>query len=640
MIHAEPKVKCDNKHVKDYLDYYCDFLHIPSYAVLLKGEWGAGKTWFIKKYCEELKSRKQKYIYVSLYGMTNLSEIGDAFFQQLHPILSSKGMAITTQILKGFLKGTLKIDLNGDQKGDGTVSYQIPDINLPNYLKDTDKNILIFDDLERCKIDIENILGYINYFVEHQSLKVIIIANEEELLKQSNDNKYKAIKEKLIGKTFDIRTDLDGALEEFICNVSDNSLKKFLLSKVAVIQNLYNKAEYKNLRSLQQIIWDFERIFLKLPDKAKQKSDLLQDLLRLLIAFSIEIKRGNMLPRDIGKLREQYVSMAVSRVKKQDNLDQTSNSHQKSIENTDSLQDIIPRYAPLALYDPFPNELWWQSFFDKGIVDIEELEQGLSSSIYFQDENTPSWSKLWHFHDLEDDEFDELLEDVVSKYDSKQFSKLGEIKQIVGILIKFSDIGLYNKSRKDIIQDAKTYIDSLENTEESCTVNSYFSFHQEYKVYGGLGFYSLDTEEIQELFKYIDMARERAARKNMPNISQKLLDIMQEDVWKFYQMVHLSNSEQNIYYDVPVFSYMCPEAFVKAFLLLKIKNKHVVGYAFSERYKIKKVNQKLSGEKDWLERVKSILSNEIRNREYKISKYNLERFIHDYLEPAIKKLEL
>lgn len=116
MTHENLEDKDINKHIEDYLDYYCGLSYVPSYAVLLKGEWGVGKTWFIKKYCENLKSKKQKYLYVSLYGMTNFSEIGDEFFRQLHPLLSSKGMAITTQIFKGLLRGTLRIDLDGDKK--------------------------------------------------------------------------------------------------------------------------------------------------------------------------------------------------------------------------------------------------------------------------------------------------------------------------------------------------------------------------------------------------------------------------------------------------------------------------------------------------------------------------------------------
>lgn len=153
---------------------------------MLKGQWGVGKTWFIEKYREkpkgqeEVKSPKQKFLYISLYGITTFSEIEDQFFQQSHPILSSKGMAIAGKIFKGALKTTLKIDLNSDGKEDGSISSQIPDINFPDYLKNTDRHILIFDDLERCQMDIGSLLGYINYFVEHQDLKVIIIANEDD----------------------------------------------------------------------------------------------------------------------------------------------------------------------------------------------------------------------------------------------------------------------------------------------------------------------------------------------------------------------------------------------------------------------------------------------------------------------------
>lgn len=123
-----------NSHIETYLDYYCRLSHAPGFAVLLKGQWGSGKTWFINKYRENLKARNQKCLYISLYGMTSSSEIEDAFFQQLHPILSSKGMAITGKIFKGLLKGTLKIDLNDDRRDDGTLNVQIPEINLPEYL--------------------------------------------------------------------------------------------------------------------------------------------------------------------------------------------------------------------------------------------------------------------------------------------------------------------------------------------------------------------------------------------------------------------------------------------------------------------------------------------------------------------------
>ena len=50
--------------------------------------------------------------------------------------------------------------------------------------KDT---VLIFDDLERSLISANELLGFINGFVEHQHLKTIVICNEQEL-EDSQDN--------------------------------------------------------------------------------------------------------------------------------------------------------------------------------------------------------------------------------------------------------------------------------------------------------------------------------------------------------------------------------------------------------------------------------------------------------------------
>ena len=85
-----------NKHVIEYLDYYCSMVSAPEFGVLLKGDWGSGKTWFIRKYLEE---KEIQSIYVSLYGIASFSEIEDEFFRQLNPKLSSKGMKLAGKIL-------------------------------------------------------------------------------------------------------------------------------------------------------------------------------------------------------------------------------------------------------------------------------------------------------------------------------------------------------------------------------------------------------------------------------------------------------------------------------------------------------------------------------------------------------------
>ena len=95
-----------NQHIQDFLeDYYFLPDRKPEYAVLLKGDWGTGKTWFIKKILKNLKDKNlEKHLYVSLYGVSSYNEIENEFFKQLCPFLSSKTMNIVGKIAKGVLK--------------------------------------------------------------------------------------------------------------------------------------------------------------------------------------------------------------------------------------------------------------------------------------------------------------------------------------------------------------------------------------------------------------------------------------------------------------------------------------------------------------------------------------------------------
>jgi len=296
------------------------------------------------------------------------------------------------------------------------------------------KSILIFDDLERCNIELSSILGYINHFVEHQELKVILIANEDKF---SKDVIYKDVKEKLIGKTFDISPDFEGALESFIINVESSEVRKFLSDSTELIKDLYSKAEYENLRNLKQIVLDFERIFELLPKKAKGKPEILQDFLKLLMAFSIEIKRGAMFASDISKLLNEYVS-GIS--KRRSSIQSPNAALKDGSEDQTLLQKILNRYTGLNLHDPFPSTTWWQTFFDKGIIDSQELEQSVLNSKYFQDEETPNWIRLWHFSDLSDDNFDNLIAKIESEYADRKFSDLGVIIHITGLFLQLSNL--------------------------------------------------------------------------------------------------------------------------------------------------------------------------------------------------------
>lgn len=624
-----------NEHIETYLDYYCNLSHAPGFAVLLQGQWGSGKTWFINRYRDKLKENDRKCLYISLYGMTSFSEIENAFFQQLHPVLSSKGMAITGRILKGLLKGALKIDLNNDGKDDGTLNLQIPEINLPEYLRDADKSILIFDDLERCQIDLVNLLGYINFFVEHQDLKVLLIANEDELVK---DSKYRIIKEKLIGKTFGVSLDFEGALESFVTMIDDSGAREFLSDNTELIRVLYEQAEYENLRNLKQIVLDFERIFNVLPKKAKEKTELVQDLLKLLIAFSIEIKRGKMLPKEISKLREAYSASLSRRI-----ATQSIGVAQDEQEDT-PLQEVLNRYPLLDLRTPFPSELWWQAFFDKGVLNTEELNQSILNSKYFQDENTPNWVKLWYFSDLSDGDFECVIRSVELDLSNRKYIQVGVIKHVFGLFFTFADAELYSKSKGEILKDAKRYIDYLKDSKLLAIATPSFIDSITDDNYGGLGFQGKDFEEFQELSSYIDEMRKLAQEENLTAAGQDLLVTMQNDLRKFSRMISISryqyeDVEIQEYHDLPILKHIEPTAFVAALLPMSGEDRRRILSSLRERYRFNNISPRLLEELEWLKSIRHLLRLEVESRRRKVSGFVLATNIQYYLDDAIEKLE-
>ena len=403
-----------NQHVTEYLDYYCAMDNAPEFAVLLNGEWGSGKTWFIKKFIEE---NDLKIIYVSLYGITSFTEIEDEFFRQLHPKLSSKGAVIAGKIFKGLLKTTINIDLNSDGNSEGSITSSLSDLNLPDYLTNVDKHILIFDDLERCKLELNNILGYINYFVEHQGHKVIILAHEDKLTKidTSKDNQlyiavnnasYKEIKEKLIGKTLLIVPDLDSAINDFIDKVPNAETKEFLSgnSILVLVKETYDLTGYKNLRILKQSLWDFERIYKVLPEKATSIPELVKKILRLCLIFSLEVRIGQLPAKDIIHINKSSFSYNPLA------------SHKEAPKDKTPIQKFIEKYCVLNPWEPIPEVTFWSEYLEKGTINKEIMNASINNSAFFLNESPANWVKLWHYPDLTDDEFENTLKIVADEF--------------------------------------------------------------------------------------------------------------------------------------------------------------------------------------------------------------------------------
>jgi len=225
-------------------------------ALLLSGSWGCGKTYFVKN---KLKSIDNYY--VSLNGISSISNLS---FQLLYLIGHNK-LEKTKRLNKGTnavkqIFGTAGSILIANAEDKFHFSFK----DFTKFVKNIDlqDKIIIFDDLERCELKIEEILGFINNLVEHNNFKVLIVANEEEIKSKES---YLKIKEKLIYQTIEYIPNL----EELYDKLYKNKINEFEKNKLFVIDELKRK-NHLNLRTLQFIFQRYIELNKKIKPILKQ----------------------------------------------------------------------------------------------------------------------------------------------------------------------------------------------------------------------------------------------------------------------------------------------------------------------------------------------------------------------------------
>ncbi len=349
--------------MEDLVESILDYIRsdYTDYAIMLNGEWGSGKTHFwnnrIRKKIETLQLNGRRYttIYMSLYGISNLEEISKKIFIE------------TTQLMDKNLRKFM------DSNGQTTIpEYAKTGIDMANFFGvtqngdrvdyadffATDDKVLCFDDLERANVDVIDILGYINNFVEHDHIKTIIICNEKELstkLKSSNlemktfiatylldkqnelnktdkpmvekiqekiehvfdkANDYERIKEKLIGETFEYAPKFDYIINGILMRYeNDADLIRFLRENTGLIISTFHKSGTRNLRILKHALNAFKKIY-EMVNKYYPNTNhrVMQTMLIFTIAISFEIKAGKITKDKFVNIEdnEEYKSILVS----------------------------------------------------------------------------------------------------------------------------------------------------------------------------------------------------------------------------------------------------------------------------------------------------------------------------------------
>ena len=116
--------------------------------------------------------------------------------------------------------------------------------NIAKQFTNLENAVLCFDDLERIDrtLSIQQVLGYINTnFIEHENIKTLFISNEDQL----HDNEhFKLIREKVIGRTIKYEKTVEEVLPEFISNIygESSAVNRFYKENNQLILQIINFA--------------------------------------------------------------------------------------------------------------------------------------------------------------------------------------------------------------------------------------------------------------------------------------------------------------------------------------------------------------------------------------------------------------
>ncbi|MDO4282771.1 MAG: P-loop NTPase fold protein [Clostridia bacterium] len=513
--------------MEELIENICEYIKKPytDYAIMINGEWGSGKTFFwnnkLRKRLESIKVNGKNYktIYMSLYGINSLDEISKKIFIETNPTMNRTLKKVSDAREGNIIPEYVKTGLDMANFF-GNFSFSPDRIDFAKNFSVDDK-ILCFDDLERANVDVIDILGYINNFVEHDGIKTILICNEKELaikfknknielktmiaayildkkdalVKNTSDkplsnvieneiseifeksNDYERIKEKLIGETFEYIPEYAYILSGMILKYSYNDkLSEFLKKNTSVIISAFKKSNTKNLRILKHALNDFEKIYDNVLLKYEDINiDILRTMLTFDLAISFEIKSGSASKEKLKDIssNEEYMSLLYT----SNLLNDTDNFYLREFDHK-YFENNFSKYKFFKFIEVYIRT----RYLDEKLLK-EDIENAMDSLKEEKKEVNKKYLKVLNgeYLKLSDIEFDNLviqvLEEIkngnVSFYDYvllfAMFKYFIDVKLVIYDIEKLYDIfvsGMEKSAKKHIILLSDIRMDNKQYTDE------------------------------------------------------------------------------------------------------------------------------------------------------------------------------
>lgn len=287
---SEEKAQANPSPIHGVLDAYIK--HDAIYAIMIKGAWGSGKTHTVKRWIDKQREHKKRVAYVSLYGKTTVEELQKEVFSDVYRSAYNKKVAIG--VMSAFVSAAIRYNFDFEQAIKVEKDIQ----------KELAKGgwVFVFDDVERCLIEPQALLGFFNQLLEHGGFHVVILANREEfdIVKEKSDDHTSSderrILEKVVGEEHLYIPDIPRVIKAFGEKLPSSPQRLILLNTMIVAQEDFQS---ENLRHAKVVAHQARLLFKEVNQPRfntmeKGSPDVFKRLWEEYVMFAYLIQLGHL----------------------------------------------------------------------------------------------------------------------------------------------------------------------------------------------------------------------------------------------------------------------------------------------------------------------------------------------------------
>ena len=574
---------------EEYLDKYCKSESPPNYAVLVTGEWGHGKTHQVISYLDKFYNQiHEKAIYVSIFGLKSVDEIYNEIVANISPL--SRGASNLKKIVNSVRNSPTYLDL---------AASTIPNM-ITNHIKTQIKDkIIVFDDLERASLKIEETLSVISDCLA-RGCKVIMITNSDKLKRKCEDEKFKfdEIKEKVVGQELRVIPNYEQAFDSFYEKLENKQKNPIIKEYRKTIIDTFKTTEYKSLRILEHVIRDIGKIIENIDKIYTNKRGFMEQFLRDFCILGQAFRSGKLSIIGLKKVFHKEVKEIVT-------------ENEKEVYNQ-IIGDLSKRSPNFHHFGIFTFE-FYEEIFMRGLVDQGRVAVCLRKSIY-SEERTKSWEILEKYMSYDVKILDQSYVKLIQELENKQFKTSDEMLEVFTVMLMLSDRKLIPMEFNNCVEFCKKYINETITDTENYKISDLIPFRNfskehcnKFKDFSNSKSQKFDNSNIykgiKNLMDYLEVERKNELYNRKTELSDYILNLVQRNPFDFFEQFLGGMDTEAKFEMIPVLDLVSTKSFVDNWLELNAVYRGHIKDAIEGRMKFFGQLPEYDNERKWVESV-------------------------------------